>query len=158
MFLLGAAYERGWLDEVPVSVARSGWRATWAGLALLGAVAVISLAMGGDYAALAGGWHWQTGTFALLDGLITVGLGIWVVAAFQHRWNATLSVSTGRAARGSYAAYVFHPVVLVVISAALRPLSWPPEAKFFLLAVVGVPASFTIGHLLTRLPYVNRVL
>jgi hypothetical protein len=46
----------------------------------------------------------------------------------------------------------------VVICAALRPLSWPPEAKFFVLAVVGLPACSIVGHLLTRLRLVNRVL
>jgi len=128
------------------------------GLALLSAVAVVSIAAGGDYAVLAGGWHWRTGVFALLDGLITVGLAVWVVAAAQRRWTAPLSATLQRAARGSYAAYVFHAVVLVLISAALRSLPWPPEAKFLGLVLVGVPACFVVGHLLVRLRFVNRVL
>ena len=38
------------------------------------------------------------------------------------------------------------------------PLPLAPELKFVLVAALGVPACFAVGHAFTRLPGVNRVL
>jgi hypothetical protein len=39
-----------------------------------------------------------------------------------------------------------------------RRLSWPPEADFVLVSLLGVAGSFGLGALLVRLPGVRRVL
>jgi peptidoglycan/LPS O-acetylase OafA/YrhL len=102
------------------------------------------------------GWHWPTAAFAVLDGATAVVLAIWVVGWFQTRWNAPSGRATAAAGRASYPAYVLHPLVLVGLSIAARGLPWPPEVKFLLVAV-GIPASFAVGYLMTRISGVNRV-
>jgi peptidoglycan/LPS O-acetylase OafA/YrhL len=62
-----------------------------------------------------------------------------------------------RAGRGSYAAYVLHPPVLVVLSLLTRPLPVAPGAKFVLIAVSGVAAAFAAGVGPMRLPMVARL-
>jgi peptidoglycan/LPS O-acetylase OafA/YrhL len=62
-----------------------------------------------------------------------------------------------KAGRASYATYVLHPLVLIGLSVAMRDAPWAPEVKFIVVAAAGIPASFAIGYLLTRLPGVNRV-
>lgn len=54
-----------------------------------------------------------------------------------------------------------HPVLAVrpvrELSAAARGLPAPPEVKFLVVAAVSVPASFVVGHFVTPIPGVNRV-
>jgi hypothetical protein len=49
-----------------------------------------------------------------------------------------------------------HPVLAVrpvrELSAAARGLPAPPEVKFLVVAAVSVPASFVVGHFVTRSP------
>ena len=86
---------------------------------------------------------------ALLEGLVAVGLSLWVVAAwFRRRWDRRGALAR-RVGRGSSAAYVLHPPVLVLAWMATRPLPLAPEGKFVLVAAVGVAASFTLGAALT---------
>lgn len=158
MFALGVlAGERGWFRRLPAGAARRcGWL-TLSGLAALAALAGYSLHAGG-LTMIAGGWHWPTAAFALLDGTIAVVLAVWIAGWFQNRWNGPPGRVTAAAGRASYAAYFLHPLVLVGLSIAMRGLPWPPEVKFLIVAAIGVPASFAVGHLATRAPGVNRVI
>jgi hypothetical protein len=134
----------------------------WCGLAAAAGMVAVAALWGalmttGTLEELAGGWHWSTAGFAVLDGTVAVGLSVWCVDWFRRRWNAPLGPIAARAARGSYATYLVHPPVLVLLSIAARSLPWPPEAKFVLVTAVGVPVSFAVGYVVARAPGVNRV-
>ncbi|MCP2247306.1 acyltransferase family protein [Lentzea aerocolonigenes] len=153
MFALGAMVDLG---TVPRRFARF---CAWVALAMvvtLSATWALTLTDDGPRA-ITGGWHWSVVAFALLDGVIAILVSIWLVWWFASRWNGVAGRVTVRAARGSYAAYVLHPLVLVLLSLTARPLPWPPEAKFVLVAAIGVPVCFVVGHLATLVPGVNRV-
>jgi glucans biosynthesis protein C len=149
--------ERDRFGRIPaVWVRRAGQIAVanLAGMFLLGAVVVVS---SGDHELLLGGWAWPSAVFALMEGATAVALSLWVVTWFQRRWTGQRRLFE-RASRGAYAAYVVHPIVLVSASAAARPLPWPPETKFVLVAAVGVAVSFAVGWTLTRSSLVGRIL
>lgn len=156
VFVLGVlAGERGWFDRMPAALVRScGHLALlmFAGLAILAAASIP-----GETGPLANG-RWPGVVMALLDGGTAVVLIIWLVDLLQRRWSAHPSAITARAARGSYAAYVFHPIVLVALSISLRTVAWAPETKGLLVAVIGVPVAFGVGYLVTRLPTVRNLL
>jgi glucans biosynthesis protein C len=81
------------------------------------------------------------------------------VYAFQRRWESLpITPMLARAARGSYAAYLLHPLVLVGLGVAARPLPLPAGVKFGLGAALGVTMAFTIGYAATRLPVARQVL
>jgi surface polysaccharide O-acyltransferase-like enzyme len=100
---------------------------------------------------------WATPLFALLDGAVAVSLTVWFVVWVRGRWP-THGALVGRAARGSYAAYLVHPLVLTAVMVVLAPAPLVPEVKFALVSVAGVVACFLVGFGLTRLPGVSRVL
>lgn len=159
LFLLGAVgRERGWLDPVPRDLSGTCLRLMGGGFLALVAVAAVAIAGGGDYRALTGGWHWLTGAFAILDGLLGVTLSVWVVSAYQRRWDAPLSPLSAGLARWSYAAYLLHQLLLTALAVSLRFWPWPPEAKLALLVVIGVPLSYLAARQLTRLRYVDRII
>ena len=157
LFTLGVlAGERGWLEVLDRRLVR-GCR--WAAMAaLLGLTALAASALVTDRLdAVAGGLAWLSAAFAVLEGLGAVALSLWLVAWFRHRWDRPAGL-VRRAGRGSYAAYVLHPPVLVVLSLLARPLPVAPEAKFVLVAAGGVVAAFAVGVGLTRLRIVARLL
>jgi glucan biosynthesis protein C len=155
VFVLGVtAFRRGWFDTMPPRTSRRfGW-ATLLGLAGLTAVAYTST----DIEVMLGGLHWQAAAFAVLDAVTAVSLCLWVAGVMGRHWNRPLGPWTRRASRGSYAAYLLHPLVLVGLSAAAAPAPWPPGVKFLLVAALGIPASFLTGYVGTRLPFVRSVL
>lgn len=159
VFVLGVlAFERGWFADLdPALARRSGQIAALSVVAFMALVAAVALSVD-DPLSVLGGWHWVAVVFAVLDGIAAVYLCVWIAHWMGRRWNAPLRPWLQLASRGSYAAYLLHPLVLVAISAAARPLPWPPEAKFVLVAAVGVPACFVVGYLFTRLPGVREVL
>lgn len=158
MFVLGVlAGERGWFRALPPALARAcGWVAIMAVSGLVGSAALVHTA-GREWAASAGG-RWQSAVVAVLDGISAVALSVWLVDRLQKRWNGATLTAVSRAAAGSYAAYLLHPLVLVGLSVLLRPSPWPPEVKLLIVAVLGVPLCFWLGYLVRRIPGVDRVL
>jgi peptidoglycan/LPS O-acetylase OafA/YrhL len=100
---------------------------------------------------------WPSAASAVLEGVGAVALSLWLVAWFRRRWDRPGPLAQ-RAGRGSYAAYVLHPPVLVLLSLLARPLPVTPEGKFVLVAATGVAGAFAVGIGLTRLPIVSRLL
>ncbi|HSO56491.1 MAG TPA: acyltransferase family protein, partial [Actinomycetes bacterium] len=95
------------------------WRRRCGPTAAAGALALTLLAvsamMTGRLDAVAGGWTWPSATFAVLEGPAAVGFSLWALAWFRRRWDRQGPL-TRWAGRASYAAYVLHPPVLVLIS------------------------------------------
>ncbi len=157
MFALGVlAGERRWLEDLDWPRARRLGLVGAVGAVLLAAVAAVSVA-GDDYESMTGGWHWQAAVLAVLDGLVSVTWVWWLLAWFQRRWNRQQPWAV-RASRGSYAAFLIHPMVLVSLSLALHDLPWPAEAKFAVVALTGIPVTFLAGYGLTRIPGLDRVI
>ena len=157
LFALGVlAGERGWLAVLDRRLVRGCGRA--AVVALLGLTALAAWALATDRLdAVAGGLAWPSAAFAILEGLGAVALSLWLLVWFRRRWDRPGQL-VQRAGRGSYAAYVLHPPVLVMLSLLVRPLPVPPEAKFLLVAAGGVVAAFAVGVGLTRLRAGTRIL
>jgi hypothetical protein len=128
-----------------------------AGLAAAGLLVAVTATADGDLARLYGGWHWPSLTFVVLEGMVAVSFSLWLLAWFGRRWTQQGPLAR-RAGRGAYAAYLLHPLVLVLVSLAARPLPLAPEAKFLLVAPAGVAAAFNLGWAVTRSAFVARFL
>lgn len=154
LFILGVrAAERGGLDPVPARIRRVGGWAALAGTAVvMGAMATAE-----SVDPFAGGATWQATLTAGCEGVIAVGLSVWLLGTFQRHLDhaGSLATALGRAAFG---AYVLQAPVLVSIAVLASRLDVTPEAKFLLVAPAAIAGSFGLAWLLTRLPGVRRVL
>jgi fucose 4-O-acetylase-like acetyltransferase len=157
LFVLGVCCgERGWFATLAWERARRlGWVAV-VGTVLIAGLAGSVLAVD-DFESMEGGAHWQSVAFAAVAGVVGVAVSLWVASWFRRRWNHA-GTTMQRAGRGSYAAYVIHPVVLVLISLACLELPVAPEVKALIVVAIGVPATFALGYGLTRAPGLRRVL
>lgn len=158
LFALGVhAGETGWLEALSRSVVRRlGWVTALGVLATVALFAVLE-ALDQAEAVLDEAAGWGTLAFALLDGVVAVSLTLWFVLWVRRRWTGHGPL-VEKAARGSYATYVLHPLVLTSIMVLLAPVGLVPEVKFVLVSVVGVVVCFAVGYGLTRVPGVSKVL
>lgn len=159
VFVLGVlAGERGWFRAPPARLVRwCGRSALVAGTVLVGLAALFVDADAGATLRLAPD-SWGRTLMAALDGFTAVVLMTWLAVRLPAHWDTAPSAVAAAAARGSYGAYLLHPVVLVGLSLSLRAAPWPPEAKLAIVIAVGVPASFLAGYLATRIAGVGRVI
>jgi hypothetical protein len=157
LFALGAlAGERGWLDPIPDWLWRGCGRASIVGaLGLLFVVAAVGLA--GDDEPFLGGWHLQALAEPTAEATIAVAMSFCLVGWFARRWNyqGTLARSLGRA---SFAAYIIHPPVLVLLSVGLSSVTVAAEVKLVAVSVLGVATSFMLGWYMTKVRPLARVL
>ena len=158
LFTLGVLWgEQGWRGPVPVAWSRRCGQLAAAGLAAAGLLVAATGTADGDLARLYGGWHWPSPVFVVLEGMVAVSFSLWLVAWFGRRWTRQGPLAR-RAGRGAYAAYLLHPLVLVLVSLAARPLPLAPEVKFLLVAPAGVVAAFSVGWAVTQAAFVARFL
>jgi fucose 4-O-acetylase-like acetyltransferase len=154
MFVLGVACaENGWLQPVPLRIRR------WAGASsLLALVAVIgAFAVGRDsIEPFAGGTSWQAVLVASCEGVLAVGLAVWLLGFFQA--HVDRAGGFGRAmGRAAFGAYVLQAAVVIGLAVLLAPWQVAPELKFLLVAPGAVAGSFGLAWLLTRVPGVRRI-
>jgi fucose 4-O-acetylase-like acetyltransferase len=155
LFALGVhAGRAGWLADLPRDlVRRLGWM-TVAGMVALLTLLALAFSPEEELSTRA---DWPTLLFALFDGVIAVGMTIWLVAFIRRRWPAHGPL-LGKAGRASYATYFLHPLVLTTLMLLCSSLALGPGIKFALVAGVAIPVCFTVGYVLTRLPGVSKVL
>jgi hypothetical protein len=144
MFTLGiVASKVGWLEQVPARTRRFAGVA--AGLGAL-AIALLLLLDEREIDLFGGGLHWQAAAVALIEGVVSVGASVWLLGRFQR--------SRARAhpnlAAGAYGAFVAQTPVLVAFALLLRPVGWPGEVKFVVLALLGIAGSFGLAMLSAR--------
>jgi fucose 4-O-acetylase-like acetyltransferase len=154
LFVLGLmCAERGWLQPVPTRVRRVGGWAALVGLAVM--MTAIATATSSD--PFEGGVTWQAALTATCEGVISVGLSVWMLGTFERRFDhaGPFAAALGRAAFG---AYVLQAPVLLACALAVHPLPLAPEVKFLIVAPLGLAASFGLAWLLTRVPGVRRIL
>ncbi len=157
-FLVGlVAYRRGWLPGLSDAQVRI-WQ--WVALALVPLFPVLVLAGGALHDGIApflGGLNWQSLAFALWEQGVGMAIVITLLAWFRRKLNRQGVIA--RAMSGaSYATYVLHPVVLVLIGLALSGVHLDLALKFLLVAPVAISLSFLAGHLLRKLPLAREVL
>jgi glucans biosynthesis protein C len=157
LFAFGAlAGERGWLDPIPDWLRRACGRASIIGA--LGLVLIVgAVALAGYEDPFLGGWHLQALAEPTTEATIAVAMSLWLLGWFGRRWNhqTRLARSLGRA---SFAAYIIHPPVLVLLSGGLSSVTIAAEVKFVAVAVLGVASSFTLGWYMTKVRPLARVL
>lgn len=150
-------YHKGWLDRIEESYSRF-WFLLIAGLLLaLPVVFIFSGGLEGDAGPALGGLTWQSLAYSIWEQLFCLSLIVIFLRWFQLHANKTAPVLK-ELALSSYAAYLIHPLVLVVIASLIDPVKIHPLAKISLALVPGLVLTFLAASLLRRLPGLRRVL
>lgn len=154
MFLAGIiAYRNGWLNTISAGTAK-----VWgliSVVAILAAPLIIKF-IGNGYDLWAEGFSLASLAVSAWDAFICVGLCISLPVLFREKFDSRGKVLKAMA-DDSFAVYLIHPFVLMVLQAMLLNVDFYPFGKFILVAIAGVALSFGISHLVRKIPYVDRV-
>lgn len=163
IFAFGAgvgAARGGWFHQLARS--RLARRAGWLGL-VLGPVALAALLVAGGilrgrgFGPYAGGWNLEALGLAAWEQLAGFGLGLGALAFCSGELNRATPLSRWLADR-SFAVYLLHPAVLVLLTVALRPISADPFLKVSMLTAGGLAGSFIVADIARRIPVVRAIL
>ena len=160
-FILGAIASRhDWLRTIPASMGVVGLVA-----AALAAVILFPLAVSGrlfsldlaDPAAFVGNGTWHSAVYALWDSIFAVGVGLAALTCFRNFFDRDNAL--GRfLSRQSYAVYIIHTPLVVLLAVALKGLDLAALPKVALLAVIAVPVCYLVAFLVRRLPFASKIL
>jgi peptidoglycan/LPS O-acetylase OafA/YrhL len=157
-FTLGVlAGERGWFDHLDARLATRVRRVAWLSMAACAVLVAVLSTVDADVDVWGGGGTWQSLAFTAVEATVMVSVSVWVVDAFRRHAGRQGPLAR-RLARASYATFLVHQGVLVLLIVASRQLPWPTEARFALVAVLGVTLSFGVGDAVLRVPGVARIL
>jgi glucan biosynthesis protein C len=160
LFTVGVfAYRGNWLLRIPASFGRF-WMTLALSAGVAGWIALIlsSGALQGHSQNLLGGLHWQSAAFSFWEAFFCLGLCLGLTVLFRERFNSQGKFSQWMS-RNSFAAYFFHPPLLIAVTLGLKHLAAPPTLKFLLASLLAVPITFLVSAFLRpRIPVLRRVL
>lgn len=161
-FVVGiVASRRDWFRTLPGSMGVVGFVAAVVASLLLFPLAIsgqlFSLELTPAFDNAMGNGHWQSAVYALWDTVFAVGMCLGSIAFFGRFFSGESRFGTFLSQQ-SYAVYVIHIPVIVILAYALRGIVLPPLLKFGLASVIMVPASFVVAYLVRKIPGVSRVL
>ena len=159
MFPLGIIASRNdWLMRLPRATGRR-----WLILAVVLTFVVFPLlftlggALRGDVWKFLGELHWQAFAYAMWEQLLCVAMVVGLTVLFREHLNHQGRL-TREAAAGSYATYIIHAPIVVLVTLAVRDIKLYPLFKFALVALIVVPLCFGLAAAIRRLPGARRVL
>lgn len=159
MFILGIqAYRRRWLTRLSTQLGRTCLIVAAVFIVILfPALVVLGGATDGNVSPFAGGLHWQALALALWEQSLGVLLTVGLLVLFRERLNRHNSISEAASAN-SFATYVLHTPVLIVLTLMVREIHLYPLLKFAVVGAFVVPACFLAAALIRQIPGVQRVL
>jgi peptidoglycan/LPS O-acetylase OafA/YrhL len=104
-----------------------------------------------------GGFDGEALLWSALEAVICVGMVTGLVIVGRHFFNRSGRFLSAMAA-ASYAAYILHISFVIGFQAALEGTSIPTSIKFGGVALLGIAASFGVGHLSKHVPGLRRIL
>jgi len=150
-----AGMHRG-LERIEARAAKR-WLAAAFGLGLpLWFVALIGGGALEGQSGINGGWRLAALGYALWESFFCVAFIVALLGIarakfnFQTPWMRWLADHT-------FGVYVWHALVLVLVSLALKPLAWPAVPKFALVSLVALGGSFLLAWVVRLLPPLRRV-
>lgn len=154
LFLAGIlAYRKGWLSQIPAATAK-----LWSAIAVIMIVAFPIMYVVWEDALTTGSFTLPALAHSVWEALMCVSISIGLLALFQGRFNTQGRIAKALA-DNAFAVYLIHIPVIVTVQYLLMGVELHPLAKFAIVALIGVPASFLLSHFVVRkLPYAKMVL
>ena len=157
LFAVGVvAYRGDWLRRLPQRLGM-----IWLGVGLVASAGIYVFKLGApdrwDEITAGGGFVAQSLVSSTWEALICVGLCLGLITLFRTMFTRTNRVLLAMAA-ASYAAYILHLTIVVLLQLGILELDLPATVKFGLVTAFGVALSFGVAHLSRRIPGLRTIL
>lgn len=158
LFILGlTAYKNNWFDNLSL---QTGKRMAWLVVLLILLFPVFYVIkqkfdMPLDW--YSGGWHWQSLLYAVWEQLIGFSIITALLCYGKKLWNKS-SAFMAKLSRYTFAVYIFHPLLIISLSVALRNWGIEPALKLLVVGPLAVLGSFLLASVLVLVPGVKKVI
>lgn len=158
LFIVGiVAFRNNWFEQLSD---RTGKQLTWSACICLLCFPVFilirnKLQVPAEW--FSGGFHWESLLYAVWEQWIGISILTALLVHGRKFWNGKSNWLRGLS-RSAFAVYIFHPLVVISLSMAVRNLAIDPAYKFLLIAPFTVAASFLLGALIVKIPLVKRII
>jgi glucan biosynthesis protein C len=93
----------------------------------------------------------------LLESFIGVGLCVGIVVIGRERWNDRGKVLAFMA-DNAFTVYLVHIIFIFLLQVLAEDVAMVPFLKFAVVALAGMILSFTVSHLIRKIPYIRSIL
>jgi surface polysaccharide O-acyltransferase-like enzyme len=118
---------------------------------------VIKMKLGMPLDWYSGGFHWQSLLYAVYEEVIGFSMIVLLLAWGKEKWNSSSGLM-GRLSRSAFAVYIFHPLVVISLSLAVRNLAADPALKLLIVAPLAVIGSWVLASLIMLIPGVKKII
>ncbi|MEZ4680856.1 MAG: acyltransferase family protein [Caldilineaceae bacterium] len=153
-FIVGVVAARyDWFQTLPRSLGVAGFVSAIVAFIVLFPVAFF----GGLQGEFLGNREWQSAIYALWDSIFAVGMSLAVIPFFRRFFNGQGHFGSFLA-RHSYAVYILHSPIIVLVAWTVHGIELEPLAKFGLVSAIGVSLSFLVAYGVRKVPLASRIL
>jgi glucan biosynthesis protein C len=99
---------------------------------------------------------WQSAVYALWDSIFAVGMCLAAITFFRRFFDGESGVGKFLS-QHSYAVYVIHVPIVVLLAYALRGIQFAALLKFGMASLIGVPLCFAVAYIVRKIPFASRV-
>jgi surface polysaccharide O-acyltransferase-like enzyme len=110
-----------------------------------------------DVSPFLGGLHWQCFAYAVWEQFTCVAIIISLLFLFR-KWLNRQSGLAKAMSDSSYATYIIHTPIVILLAVTIRNISLYPLLKFALTVLISVPLCFGLGNFIRQLPLAKRIL
>jgi len=158
LFIIGLlASKNNWFDQLSEKTGRQLKRSAMLCLLFFPLFFVISFKLNTPSSWFSGGLHWQALLYAVWEQWIGISIITALLIKGKRNWNIYSKLLT-KVSRCSFAVYIFHPFVIVVLTLAVRSWSIDPAIKLLAIAPLIVLSSFVLGSLILLIPGIKKII
>jgi peptidoglycan/LPS O-acetylase OafA/YrhL len=162
LFIVGAvAYRRDWFRKTPGSMGVAGFVT-----ALVATVTLFAFVYLGFLRAIETGVQqipqfgygtWRSAVYALWDSIFAVGMSLAAITFFRRFFGRQSGLGSFLAQQ-SYAVYIIHIPIVVIVTYMMRGIELGGLLKFGLASLITVPTCFVVAFLIRKIPGVSRII
>lgn len=158
MFIIGLlGYRNQWFDGLSQDTGKRLKWSAWLCLLFFPVFFMIRVKLNMPVAWYSGGFHWQSLLYAVWEQWIGLSIMTALLSLAKQSWNTSSSLLS-KLSRCSFAVYIFHPLVIVALTLAVRNWAVDSAIKLMVVAPLTVLGSFMLGELILWIPGVKRII
>jgi surface polysaccharide O-acyltransferase-like enzyme len=158
LFIAGLlAAKNKWLDTFPYDTGKRFFRYPLRLLLFFPVMGIIEKLTKAPQGWFTGGLHWQQLLYAVWEQLLGFSIIVALLTYGKKMWNKSSALMC-KLSRNVFAVYIFHPLVLIVLSLAFRNWAIDPVWKFLVVAPLAVAGSFLLASVITLIPGVRKII
>ncbi|GAB3762414.1 acyltransferase family protein [Spirosoma pomorum] len=107
-------------------------------------------------ASVSDGWSVQSLIYSIWEQLTGISIIVALLYIAKQRWNYT-STRLDKGSRYAFGVYVFHPLVVILLTLLLTDLPLDPLVKLIIAIPLALVGSFVLAALIVRIPGAKQI-